>query len=38
MRTAIVTGGSTGIGHTICEQLLAAGYTVVNISLSLIHI
>jgi len=32
MRTAIVTGGSTGIGHTICEQLLAAGYTVVNIS------
>ena len=32
MRTAIVTGGSTGIGQSICEHLLAGGYRVVNIS------
>jgi NAD(P)-dependent dehydrogenase (short-subunit alcohol dehydrogenase family) len=32
MRTAIVTGGSTGIGHAICEQLLGSGYAVVNCS------
>ncbi len=32
MRTAIVTGGSTGIGKTICEYLLDGGYSVVNIS------
>ncbi len=30
--TAIVTGGSTGIGLEICEQFLAAGYTVLNLS------
>ena len=32
MRTAIVTGGSTGIGKSICEHLLDNGYAVVNIS------
>jgi len=32
MRTAIVTGGSTGIGASICEALLADGYRVLNIS------
>lgn len=32
MRTAIVTGGSTGIGRSICEHLLGSGYRVVNIS------
>ena len=32
MRTAIVTGGSTGIGQSICEHLLDCGYAVVNIS------
>jgi 3-oxoacyl-[acyl-carrier protein] reductase len=32
MRTAIVTGGSTGIGKSICEHLLESGYAVVNIS------
>ena len=32
MRTAIVTGGSTGIGHSICEHLLNSAYTVINIS------
>lgn len=32
MRTAIVTGGSTGIGQSICQHLLADGYAVVNIS------
>lgn len=28
--TAVVTGGSTGIGLEICNQFLAAGYTVIN--------
>ncbi|MEM1153012.1 MAG: SDR family NAD(P)-dependent oxidoreductase, partial [Pseudomonadota bacterium] len=32
MRTAIVTGGSTGIGQSICENLLASGYAVLNIA------
>lgn len=32
MRTAIVTGGSTGIGKSICEHLLDSGYAVINIS------
>lgn len=32
MRQAIVTGGSTGIGQSICEHLLASGYGVINIS------
>ncbi|MEE4144523.1 MAG: SDR family NAD(P)-dependent oxidoreductase [Halieaceae bacterium] len=32
MRTAIVTGGSTGIGQSICEHLLADGYRVINVS------
>ena len=31
-RTALVTGGSAGIGRSICEHLLDAGYTVVNLS------
>lgn len=31
-RTALVTGGSAGIGKSICEHLLADGYTVVNLS------
>lgn len=30
--TAVVTGGSTGIGLAICQQFLAAGYTVINLS------
>ena len=32
MRTALVTGGSTGIGNSICQHLLDDGYTVVNLS------
>ena len=32
MRTALVTGGSTGIGKSICNHLLEDGYTVVNLS------
>lgn len=32
MRTALVTGGSTGIGNTICQHLLEDGYTVLNLS------
>ncbi len=31
---ALVTGGSIGIGRSICEHLLGAGYTVVNLSLT----
>jgi 3-oxoacyl-[acyl-carrier protein] reductase len=30
--TAVVTGGSTGIGLEICNQFLAAGYTVINLA------
>ena len=30
--TALVTGGSAGIGRSICEHLLDAGYTVINLS------
>lgn len=30
--TALVTGGSAGIGKSICEHLLAANYTVINLS------
>jgi NAD(P)-dependent dehydrogenase (short-subunit alcohol dehydrogenase family) len=29
---ALVTGGSAGIGRSICEHLLDAGYTVLNLS------
>ncbi len=29
---AVVTGGSTGIGQSICESLLAAGYRVINLA------
>ena len=32
MRTAIVTGGSTGIGQAICAHLLDGGYRVINVS------
>ena len=31
-RTAIVTGGSAGIGRSICQHLLDDGYTVINLS------
>lgn len=31
MRTAIVTGGSNGIGAAICQSLLTAGYRVVSL-------
>lgn len=31
-KTALVTGGSTGIGASICQHLLDAGYTVLNLS------
>ena len=31
-RTALVTGGSTGIGESICKHFLNAGYTVLNLA------
>ncbi len=31
-RTALVTGGSTGIGESICRHFLEAGYRVLNLS------
>lgn len=31
-RVAIVTGGSAGIGASICQHLLASGYVVLNLS------
>lgn len=31
-QVALVTGGSAGIGKSICEHLLDAGYTVLNLS------
>jgi 3-oxoacyl-[acyl-carrier protein] reductase len=30
-KTALVTGGSAGIGRAICEDFLAAGYTVISL-------
>jgi 3-oxoacyl-[acyl-carrier protein] reductase len=30
--TAVVTGGSTGIGLEICRQFLSSGYTVINLA------
>ena len=30
--SALVTGGSTGIGEALCEQLIAGGYRVFNLS------
>lgn len=32
MRSALVTGGSTGIGKSICQHLLESGYRVINLS------
>jgi NAD(P)-dependent dehydrogenase (short-subunit alcohol dehydrogenase family) len=32
--TAVVTGGSAGIGAAICEEFLVAGYRVINLSRS----
>jgi 3-oxoacyl-[acyl-carrier protein] reductase len=32
MRNALLTGGSAGIGLTLCRQLLDDGYTVINLS------
>ena len=29
-RTAIITGGSSGIGKSICENLSLRGYQVIN--------
>lgn len=31
-KVALVTGGSAGIGHAICEHLLADGYEVISLS------
>lgn len=31
-KTAVVTGGSAGIGKAICEHLLAGGYTVISLA------
>lgn len=31
-KTALVTGGSAGIGRSICQHLLDDGYTVINLS------
>lgn len=32
MRNVLLTGGSAGIGLTLCRQLLSDGYTVINLS------
>lgn len=37
MRTAIVTGGSKGLGRALCSRLEAAGYEVVDFSRSAPH-
>lgn len=37
MRLAIVTGGSRGLGFALCEQLLSAGYQVIEFSRAAAH-
>ena len=37
MKTAVVTGASSGIGKAICERLLALKYEVIGISRSISH-
>lgn len=31
---AVITGGSTGIGHEVCRRFMESGYTVINLSRS----
>ncbi len=37
MRLAIITGGSKGLGHALCEQFLACGYQVIEFSRTAPH-
>lgn len=37
MRIALVTGGSKGLGRSLCEQLLASGYRVIEYSRTAPH-